>query len=294
MDFDTTGLETIRDLIRWGASRFIEAGLYFGHGTDNALDESAHLVLHALSLDHSLPGDYLNSRITPPERERVEELLRRRVEERMPAAYLTGQAWFAGLNFQVNSHVLVPRSPFAELIQNHFEPWLDAEQVGRVLDLCTGSGCIGIATALYLPHAEVDLVDISSEALAIARDNVHHYQLEDRVEVIESDLFANLQDRRYDLIVSNPPYVSDEEMAGLPAEYLAEPELGLRAGGDGLDFARKILAQAKTFLNPGGVIIVEVGNSAGALSLAFPELPLTWIEFEHGGDGVFMLRRDEL
>lgn len=294
MDFDASSLHSIRDLIRWGASRFSEAGLHFGHGTDNALDESAQLVLHALHLDHRLPPDYLQSRVTPAERESVCRLLRRRIEDRVPAAYLIGHAWFAGLRFEVNENVLVPRSPFAELIEDQLQPWVDPDQVHDMLDLCTGSGCIGIAAAVHLPHTRVDLAEISQPALELARRNVLDHDLEQRVEAVESDLFAGLRGRRYDVILSNPPYVGEAEMAELPEEYRAEPALGLAAGADGLDLVRRILREARDHLNPGGVIIVEVGNSAAALSEAYPRVPFTWIEFERGGEGVFLLTADQL
>ncbi len=294
MDFETTSLHSIRDLIRWGASRFTEAGLFFGHGTDNALDESAQLVLHALHLSHDLPPAYLDSRLTPLEIDEVSRLLRRRVEERIPAAYLTGQAWFAGLSFHVDENVLVPRSPFAELIENRLRPWVDPDRVHDVLDLCAGSGCIGIAVAMHLPHTRLDLVDVSAPALAVARRNLEDYGLEERVRAIQSDLFGRLDGRLYDLILSNPPYVGEAELAALPAEYLAEPALGLAGGTDGLDLVRHILRDARDHLHPGGVIIAEVGNSAQTLAEAFPGVPFTWLEFERGGEGVFLLTAEQL
>ncbi len=294
MDFHPVSLHSIRDLIRWGASRFTEAGLFFGHGTDNAMDESAQLVLHALHLEHDLPPDYLDCRLTPLEIDAVRRLLRRRVEERIPAAYITGQTWFAGLVFHVDENVLVPRSPFAELIENGLQPWVDPDQVHEVLDLCCGSGCIGISVAMHLQHTRVDLVDVSAPALAVARRNLEDYGLEERVEVIQSDLFGRLDGRRYDVILCNPPYVGEAEMAALPAEYLAEPALGLAGGADGLDLVRRILRDARGHLNPGGAIIVEVGNSARTLEDVFPGVSFTWIEFERGGEGVFLLTADQL
>jgi len=287
-------LRTLRDWIRWGASRFNEAGLYFGHGTDNALDEAADLVLFGLHLDHDLPPQYLDSRLDAAEAAQVHQLLRRRIDERLPAAYLTHRAWFAGLRFYVDENVLVPRSPFAELIENRFSPWLDADRVGRVLDLCTGSGCIGIAAALHVPNAAVDLVDISSPALDVARRNVSNFGLEDRVRAIRSDLFDDLDGEVYDLILSNPPYVDAEELAGLPEEYHREPALGLAGGDDGLDLVRRILFEAPKHLSSGGVIIVEVGNTAHTLIETFPEVPFTWLEFERGGEGVFLLTAEQL
>lgn len=287
-------LVSIRDFVRWGASRFNEAGLFFGHGTDNALDESLALVLHALHLDHSLPADYLDARLTKAERAAVAALLELRFTTRKPAAYLTGHARFAGLDFQVTEDVLVPRSPIAELIHDGFAPWLDADQVGSVLDLCTGSGCIGIACAYAFPEARVDLTDISPAALAVARDNIAAHELDDRVEAIQADVWDGLPAGQYDLIVSNPPYVDAEDMAELPVEYQHEPALGLAAGEDGLDVVSRILAGAADRLNPDGILVVEVGRSAGHLMARYPGVPFLWLEFEHGGGGVFLLTADQL
>ncbi len=286
-------LGTLRDLIRWGASRFREAGLWFGHGTDNALDEAAWLVLHALSLPLDLPSEWRDCRLTRAERQKVVELLERRVDTRKPAAYLTGEAWFCGLPFFVDESVLVPRSPIAELIQNRFEPWLIGP-VGRILDLCAGSGCIGIACAMAFPEAHVDLGDISPEALSVAARNVERHQLSDRVRLIQSDVFDAIPQQQYDLIVTNPPYVDAQDLAAMPDEYRAEPELGLAAGDDGLAIARRILADAARYLAEDGVLIMEVGNSEAALERAYPRLPFTWLEFEHGGHGVCLLRKCDL
>lgn len=287
-------LVSIRDFVRWGASRFTEAELFFGHGTDNALDESLALVLHALHLDHSLPAEYLDARLTRAERAAVVELLEQRYSSRKPAAYLTGHASFAGLDFKVTEDVLVPRSPIAELIQDGFAPWLDVEQVGSVLDLCTGSGCIGIACAYAFPEARVDLTDVSPAALAVARENIAAHDLEDRVEAIQADVWDGLPAGQYDLIVSNPPYVDAEDMANLPVEYQHEPALGLAAGEDGLDVVSRILAGAADRLNPDGILVVEVGRSAGHLMERYPGVPFLWLEFEHGGGGVFLLTADQL
>ncbi|GGY71054.1 50S ribosomal protein L3 glutamine methyltransferase [Cellvibrio zantedeschiae] len=286
-------LLTLRDFIRWGASEFTAAKLYFGHGTDNAWDEAEQLVLHAVHLTPPLSNEWLSSRLTRVERERVLENLLRRIEERIPAAYITGQAWFAGLPFIVDERVLVPRSPIGELIQKQFSPWLTSEPA-QILDLCTGSGCIGIACAYAFPEAEVQLSDISFDALAVAEENIQQHDLEDRVFAMQSDLFANLAGQKFDLIVSNPPYVNAEDLASMPAEYHAEPEVGLGSGDDGLDFTRRLLKEAANYLTDEGVLIVEVGNSWVALEAAFPELPFTWIEFERGGHGVFMLRKQDL
>jgi ribosomal protein L3 glutamine methyltransferase len=285
-----TYLHTIRDLIRWGASRMNEAGLHFGHGTDNALDEAAALVLHALHLPPDLHVEYLQSNVTPPEKQAALRLLERRIIERKPAAYLTQRAWFMGLPFYVDERVLVPRSPLAELIDRHFAPWLsDSRKIEHVLDLGTGSGCIGIACARAFPNARVDLVDVSPEALEVARRNVAEHGLEDQVEVIQSDLFSALKGRRYDIIISNPPYVRLEELDTLPAEYHHEPRQGLAAGEEGLDVVVEILRQAADHLKRDGLLIVEVGNAQYALCEAFPDVPFTWLEFERGGHGVFLL-----
>ncbi len=286
--------KTVRDYIRWGASRFAQAGLYFGHGTDNAWDEAAQLVLHAIHLSDQYRNPHLlDARLTPEEGEQVLALLQARLERRVPAAYLTGEAWFAGLRFVVDKRVLVPRSPLAELIQQGFEPWLP-EPPRRILDLCTGSGCIGIACAYAFPDARVDLSDISEDALAVARHNIGEHGLGDRVRAHSSDLFAGLQGQVYDLIVSNPPYVDARDLAAMPAEYHAEPAIGLASGDDGLDFTRRLLSEAAAHLSDQGVLIVEVGNSAEALSQAYPQLPFTWLEFEQGGHGVFLLNAQDL
>ena len=287
-------LQSIQDFIRWGASRFSAAGLHFGHGTDNALDEAAWLVLHALSLAPDLPEAYYRSRLTLAEKEAVAALLMERIESRKPAAYLTGEAWFCGLSFKVNESVLVPRSPLAELIRNGFSPWLDGVDVGRVLDLCTGSGCIGIACAHAFPDARVDLSDISSAALRVAAENIDRHQLQDQVSIVESNVFTQLPSNTYDLIVSNPPYVDTEEMAALPGEYQQEPALGLAAGEDGLDIVRRILSGAGHYLAPDGVLIVEVGNSRQAVENTWPDAPFTWLDFENGGHGVFLLTAENL
>lgn len=281
-------LHSLRDYVRWGASRLNEGGAFFGHGTDNAVDEALQLVLHALHLAPGLPSELMHGRLTLDERRAVVELFRRRIEERVPAAYLTREAWFAGMPFYVDEHVLVPRSPIAELIEQHFAPWLHAE-VRRVLDLCTGSGCIAIACAHAFPEAEVDAADISPEALAVAAINIERHELLGRVNTAQSDLFASLRGRRYELIVSNPPYVSVAEMASLPAEYQHEPALGLAAGEQGLDVVMRILREAPDYLTDDGLLVVEVGNSETALLERCPDVPFVWPEFARGGGGVFLL-----
>ncbi|GAA6153198.1 50S ribosomal protein L3 N(5)-glutamine methyltransferase [Pseudoteredinibacter isoporae] len=286
-------LHTIRDYIRWGASRFSDAELYFGHGTDNAWDEATALVLQSLHLPWDIDKDSLSARLSMAERSVLVERIERRVNERIPVAYLTGQAYFCGLSFAVNEQVLVPRSPIAELIEQGFHPWLH-EAPNRVLDLCTGSGCIGIACAYAFEWAEVDLSDISPAAVQMAEKNIARHQLQDRVRAVESDLFAGLKGERYDLIVSNPPYVNAEDLASMPDEYQQEPEIALGSGEDGLDFTRRLLNEAAEHLNDGGALLVEVGNSWPALEKAFPQLPFTWIEFERGGHGVFLLFKEQL
>ena len=287
-------LLTLRDFIRWGASCFQAAGLYFGHGTDNAWDEAVQLVLHALHLPWQASSrDWLDARLTDPERRAVAELLERRIQERLPAAYLTHEAWFAGLKFYVDQRVLVPRSPIAELIEAGFEPWLTVPPE-RILDLCAGSGCIGIACACAFPRAKVDLSDISDEALAVARHNIQLHRVSDRVQAYASDLFAGLGSERYDLVVSNPPYVDARDLTAMPEEYRAEPQLGLASGADGLDFTRRLLREAADHLTEEGLLVVEVGNSQVALEAAFPELPFVWVEFERGGQGVFVIQAEQL
>ncbi|HEB86566.1 MAG TPA: 50S ribosomal protein L3 N(5)-glutamine methyltransferase [Gammaproteobacteria bacterium] len=284
----------LRDAVLLSQAYLDDAGVWFGHGTDNALDEAAWLVSHALGLAPDFGEETLSYPLSKAEKETISGLLHRRVDERLPAAYLTRQAWFAGLLFYVDERVLVPRSPIAELINRHFRPWLAPERVERVLDLGTGSGCIAIATACALPEAQVDASDISSAALDVALRNIGEHQMEDRVHLFESDLFSALAGRRYDLIVSNPPYVDAEDMAALPDEYRCEPERGLAAGSRGLDLVVPMLRDAPDYLQPEGVIIVEVGNSAEALSRQFPQIPFTWLDFEYGGEGVFLLEARQL
>jgi ribosomal protein L3 glutamine methyltransferase len=289
-----TELSTIIDFIRWGASRFNAAGLTFGHSYDNAIDEATHLVLHALHMPPDLAPTYGSAKLTAEERVAVLELFRRRISERKPAAYLTGQAWFAGLAFKVDERVLVPRSPIAELIQAGFDPWLGEREIQRAVDLCTGSGCIAIAMAVYAPHWQVDAVDISDAALELARENARELHVAQRVRIVKSDLFESLKGQHYDLIVSNPPYVPDADVDALPAEYAHEPSLGLKAGHDGLDLALRILAQAPEFLTEQGLLIVEVGDSEAALVQLLPQVPFAWVEFKVGQMGVFVLEREDL
>lgn len=294
MDFNHTELRTIKDYIRWGASQFAAAQLSFSHGMASALDEAAYLVLHTLHLPVDTPDVYFDSRVTAAERAALAEIIRQRIETRKPAAYLTREGWFLGLPFYVDERVLIPRSPLAELIEKQFAPWIEPFDVNRVLDLCTGSGCIGIACAYAFPHAHIDLSDISEDALAVAAINVERHRLQGQARVIQSDLFANLHDQ-YDIIVSNPPYVDAEDMAALTPEFLHEPaELALASGQDGLAHTRRILRNAAEHLSEHGILVVEVGNSQYALQAAYPEVEFHWLTFERGGDGVFLLTAAQL
>ncbi|MDH5444577.1 MAG: 50S ribosomal protein L3 N(5)-glutamine methyltransferase [Gammaproteobacteria bacterium] len=280
---------SLRQIVEWGAEQFDAAGLYFGHGTDNALDELAWLVAHVLKLPLDYEGVDVERLLSDTEKSSILTLMEKRIQERKPLAYLIHEAWFYGLPFYVDERVLVPRSPIAELIADGFQPWLGDHNVGHILEIGAGSACIAIACALAFPNARVDAADISADAMDVARINQQRYELEDRLELIQSDLFSALQGRRYDIIVSNPPYVDAEDMASLPEEFRHEPELGLTAGQDGLELVIPMLAQASDYLNPDGILIVEVGNSQPALEQRFPEVPFMWLEFEYGGQGVFML-----
>ncbi len=284
---------TIRSCIAEGAERFQQAQLFFGHGTDNAEDEALWLVFHALSISFDVDESIFDQEVTAAQWQTIEHLFDRRINERVPAAYLTGEGWFCGYSFVVNEHVLVPRSPIAELINSDFQPWLKQEP-SHILDMCTGCGCIGIAAALNLPETEVHLTDISTEALAVAHNNIERYSLESRVTAIHSDVFSELAEQRYDLILSNPPYVDASDLASMPSEYQAEPAIALGSGDDGLDITRRILREAPRYLKEGGVMVVEVGNSWENLEAAFPRVPFMWLDFESGGHGVFLMSREEL
>lgn len=287
-------LRTVNDMMRWAVSCFNEAGLFYGHGTDNGWDEAVQLMLPSLHLPPFISDDIKAARLTRSERQQLAELVARRVEERLPAPYLTNKAWFAGLEFYVDERVIVPRSPIAELIHQRFTPWLQGEP-RRIMDLCTGSGCIAIALAYAFPEAEVDALDISVDALNVAEINIEHHGLEARVIPILSDVWQALPEGdQYDLIVSNPPYVDEEDMADLPDEFHHEPELALASGFDGLDLTRQILARAAEFLTDDGLLVVEVGNSQVHLSAQYPQVPFTWVEFEQGGHGVFVLTKAQL
>jgi ribosomal protein L3 glutamine methyltransferase len=291
-------LHTLRDWLRWGTSRFNEAKLFFGHGCDNAHDEAAWLILHALHLPPDRPeqlGHYLDARLTRHERLAVLELLQQRIARRLPAAYLTHEAWQAGLRFYVDERVLIPRSYFADLLVDGFTPWIDdPHAIESALDLCTGSGCLAILMAHAFPNARIDAADISKDALEVAKRNVADYDLKERVRLAQGDLFAGLGKRKYDLIISNPPYVTTAAMHALPPEYRHEPENALAAGDDGLDIVRRILAGAKAHLNPGGLLAIEVGHNRDLVDAAFPDLPITWLDTDSGEGKIFMLRREDL
>jgi ribosomal protein L3 glutamine methyltransferase len=286
-------LHTIIDLIRYGASRFNAAGLTFGHSYDNALDEATQLVLHTLHLPPDLGPAYGQARVTAAEKAQILSLFRRRIDERVPIAYLTGEAWFAGLSFKSDARALVPRSPIAELIENGFEPWLGGREVQRALDLCTGSGCIAIAMAHYNPGWQVDGVDLSEDALALAAENQARLHA-DNARFFKSDLFAGLSGEHYQLIVTNPPYVTNAETDALPQEYSYEPEMGLRAGFDGLDLVLKILRDAPLHLSQDGLLICEVGESEQALAKLLPDVEFAWVDFKVGQMGIFAVECAEL
>ncbi len=291
----TQSLITLRDFLRFAVSRFNQEGLYFGHGSSNAYDEAAYLILHTLNLPLDTLNPFLDARLTPSERREVLEIIRRRAEERIPAAYLTHEAYLGEYRFYVDERTIVPRSFIFELLQQRLSPWIeDPDSVDSVLDMCTGSGCLAILAALSFPNARVDAADISPDALDVARINVDDYALQERIALIESDLFANLEGRKYDLIIINPPYVDADSVASLPAEYLHEPKLALGSGMDGLDATRKILRQAAQHLNDNGILIVEIGHNRDALEQAFPELPFTWLDVSAGDEFVFMLHRNDL
>jgi len=288
-------LETVRDWLRYAVSRFTEAGLFFGHGTTSAYDEAAYLILHTLHLPLDRLEPFLDARLPHVEREQLLEIVSRRVDQRIPAAYLTHEAWLGPYRFYVDERVLIPRSYIAELLREGLSPWVpDPAQIQAALDLCTGSGCLAILLGHTFPNADVDAADISSDALAVALRNVADHGLQGRVNLIRSDLLSNLTEKRYDLIVSNPPYVTAMAMEELPPEYRYEPELALRGGDDGLDAVRTILRRAADFLTSDGLLVVEVGQNRVATEAAFPRLPFTWLATESSEDSVFLLKREEL
>ena len=290
-----TELLTVRDHLRYAVSRFTAAGLFFGHGSDNAWDESVYLTLHTLSLPLDRLEPFLDARLLPHEKEALLEIFRRRCEERLPAAYLTNEAWLGEHRFYVDDRVIVPRSFIAELLQEQLTPWVeDPWAIESALDLCTGSGCLAILTALAFPEAQVDAVDLSKDAISVAERNIADYHLTERVHPIQSDAFSQLKGKRYDLIISNPPYVDAESVAALPPEYLHEPEMALGSGEDGLDFTHIILREAKKHLTPNGLLIVEIGHNREVLEAAYPTLPFTWLDTTAGDEYVFLLNAADL
>ena len=290
----TQDFKSILDFLRFGLSCAYAEPLYYGHGTDNAWDDIFSLVLGGLSLPHDVDPTFFNATLTPDEKTMLAGLLERRIVQRVPVPYLTHEAYFCGLSFYVDERVLIPRSPIAELINHQFSPWVDEEQVERILDLCTGGGCIAIACCQAFPMAHVDAVDISSDALAVAEINRQQQGVQEQLTLIESDCFEAIPQVQYDIIVSNPPYVGHDEMQTLPDEYRHEPVLALQTGQNGLEIVERILHSAGRYLTPHGVLVVEVGNSEEALVEAYPHVPFTWLEFEHGGHGVFLLSAEHV
>ncbi len=288
-------LHTVGDFIRFAASEFNRADLFYGHGSDNAWDEAITLVLFTLSLPTQLTEQIMTCRVIEDEKQQLLEIIARRIDEQLPAAYLTNQAYFAGLPFYVDQRTLVPRSPIGEWIEKRFAPLVpEGNELHRILDLCTGSGCIAIACAHYFPEAEVDAVDLSVDALNVAQINIEQHGVSEQVIPIQSDVFSGVAGQKYDLIVTNPPYVDQEDVDSLPVEYQHEPEMGLGSGNDGLDITRQILAQSHDHLNDGGMLICEVGNSMVHLEATYPEVDFHWLTFERGGHGVFMLTKQQL
>ncbi|OIR11130.1 50S ribosomal protein L3 glutamine methyltransferase [mine drainage metagenome] len=291
----SASLATVRDCLRFAVSRFNEAELFFGHGSGNAYDEAAYLILHTLNLPLDRLDPFLDAKLTQSELYDVLDIIERRTEQRIPAAYLTNQAWLGDLSFYVDERVIVPRSFIAELLREQLAPWIsDSGRIGNVLDMCTGSGCLAILAAHAFPNAHVDAVDLSADALDVAQYNITDYALEERISLIESDMFAKLQDKRYDLIISNPPYVDAPSVAALPQEYRYEPELALGSGTDGLDATRTILAHAAAHLADNGILVVEIGHNRDALEAAFPTLPFTWLDVSAGDEFVFLLHKNDL
>ncbi|MFK5970806.1 MAG: 50S ribosomal protein L3 N(5)-glutamine methyltransferase [Candidatus Marithrix sp.] len=291
----TNELKTIGDFIRWGASKFTQAQLFFGHGTDNAIDEAIIIVLYALHLPQDIPDKLWYSNLTYSEKRKITELFNLRIQNKIPTPYIIKEAWFSNLCFYVDQRVLIPRSPIAELIEQQFTPWIDTSKVTSMLDMCTGSGCIAIASAmLVFSDIIIDAVDVSDDALTVAQKNIHTYELEQQIKLIQSDLFTNLDNKIYDLIITNPPYVDAKEIEIMPSEYSHEPKIGLEAGVDGLLFIERILQEAVNHLTPDGILIVEVGLSQENLVKKYPEIPFNWLEFQNGGQGVFLLTYKQL
>lgn len=294
MNETLTTLTTLRDYMRWASSRFTAEKIAFGQGTTTALDEAVALVLYAVNQPYHLSSSFFDCVLTHEERKTIFELIERRINERVPAAYLTKESIFMGLSFYVDERVLIPRSPVAELIEQRFEPWVEEENVEHILDLCTGSACIAIACAYAFPNAMVDAVDLSPDALEVAEINIEKHQLSETVTTYQSDLFNKLPPIKYDVIISNPPYVALQEWQELPPEFHAEPDMAFKGGDSGLDLVLQILINAKEYLSKQGILIVEVGSSAETLQTLFPEVAFYWLNFERGGDGVFLLTADQV
>ena len=291
----TEALLTIRDWVRFSVSRLEEAEVFFGHGTDNAYDESVWLIMSALHLPLDTIDNFLDARVTKEESKHLAHLIERRVTDRTPTAYLLREAWLRGFKFYVDERVIVPRSFIAELLENGLQPWIEyQEMVESVADICTGSGCLGILLAHAFPNATVDVIDISHDAIAVANINIKNYGLEEQITAIHSDMFAALTNKTYDLIISNPPYVDAPSMAHLPKEYRNEPQIALGSGADGLDHTHTLLKDAGKYLNDGGLLIVEIGHNRDALIDAYPDIPFTWLEVESGNQFVFMLTKEQL
>ncbi len=293
-DKDCQDLLTIRDFLRYAYTRAEQSQLFYGHGTDNPADDMRQLILDSLSLPYDIPDEFMDCRLTQAEKKMLFERIEKRIDQHVPVPYLTHKAYFCDLPFYVDERVLIPRSPFAELIQQHFSPWVDVDDTHRILDMCTGSACMAIACCYAFPEAEVDAVDISSDALDVAEINLKKHGLEEQLHLIQSDCFDNVPANQYDLIISNPPYVGDEEMSTLPKEYLHEPSLALRADDEGLKIVDKILRQSINYLTDKGVLIMEVGNSDELVMERYQQLPVIWLEFEQGGHGVFMVTAEHL
>lgn len=291
----TETLLTIRDWLRYSVSRFEEAGIFFGHGTDNAYDESVWLVMSALHLPLDTLDNFLDARITKDEAKHLAHLIERRVTERVPTAYLLREAWLKGFKFYVDERVIVPRSFIAELLEDGLQPWIEyPEMVESAADICTGSGCLGVLLAHAFPNASVDVVDISPDAIAVANINIKNYGLEDQITAVQSDMFGQLKGKTYDLIISNPPYVDAPSMSTLPQEYRNEPQIALGSGAAGLDHTHTLLKEAKKHLNDDGILVVEIGHNRDALLDAYPDLPFTWLDVESGNEFVFLLTKEQL
>ncbi len=290
----TQELSTILDFIRWSVTHFNQADLSYGHGTDNAWDEAVHLVLSTLNLSPDSDVTVLEAKLTREEKQAIALNVEKRVKDRIPVPYLINEAWFAGLNFYVDERSIIPRSPIAELIEEQFSPWVDVDNVENILDLCTGSGCIAIGCAFNFPHALVDAVELNEKTMEVAQINVDRFEIDDQVKLIQGDLFENVSDKQYDIIVSNPPYVASREYEALPEEYTHEPKMALEAADDGLAIVSEILKKAHQYLTPKGVLVVEVGLLQDLVERTYPDVPFTWLQFERGGEGVFLLTADEL